>query len=429
MFFQIGLGLIILAALVLAYLAIDYWHWYHVTVVVLLLFCGVGYSFFAAKILAKRVEGQKRASELEARLLDYQAVNIALDTGTKDGALLRTLRDRDGLKIPDDAEAVVSLAEKRHQAQTIARLRGRSWDNGQPAFDQATSQIVVSFPGETLVGIRGADANTGANDGTVLYVFEQGEPNAANGADSRQYVGEFRALSVQGEAVTLEPVQFIDDPQEMQRITRASGPWVLYESMPVDTHDVFSGVPEETLKAWFPNPAIADEYIRDGGPLTEDDSPDRKQGYDPAGKMLGPESWKDDTTFRYSRRLRDYAFLIHDYKADRVRIQAEMAAAQSDGSRLKSALESAQRMAEFRQAELQQLNVERERLAAELGAIRKLHDQVQQQLATAQRLFDQTLASNLELTNQLRGEQQAAVGGDLQLSPPPAQGGLDRDAL
>ncbi len=418
--FQILLGLVVVATLVLAYLATRRWHWAQVTIVVLLVFCSIGYAVLASKIFAKRAASQARAERAGKELEETKTLLLALDTGTKNPSVIARLAAND-LRVPEDADTLASEVDKRHELQLKTRLRGRSWSGGEPSVDRAQGQIAVRFPDQ---------ANLGIAPGSVLFAFEEGDPS-----DGAEYVGEFRAIGAAQGVVTLEPVfppeaqpESERDKRELARIMRGRGPWVLYESMPVDTHDVFAGVPAEQIKTWF-SESVADEYIRDGGELTNDDPLERREGYNADGGVVGPFDYKDDTKFRYSRQLRDYAFLFHEAQTHKVEMLARLDAAQTDGARLARALEVAKKSVAYRTAEAAKLKSDLGLLKADLAAITKIHDQVQTQLTNAKQLFQKTLAENDRLVERLFASHAAVLGGDLRRSPAPFRRAVDVDAL
>ncbi|QDU87110.1 hypothetical protein Pla175_04650 [Pirellulimonas nuda] len=418
--FQILLGLVVIATLVLAYLASKRWHWGQVVVVVLLVFCSIGYAILAANIFSERSASQARAERAAKDLAETNTLLLALDTGSKDPGVIAQLGARE-LRVAEDAETLDSAVDKRHLLELKTRLRGRSWSGGAPTVDRAQGKIAVRFADQ---------ANLGISPGSVLFAFEEGDPG--KGAE---YIGEFRAINAAQGVVTLEPVvppeaqpEAERDKRELARIMRGRGPWVLYESMPVDTHDVFEGVPPEQLKTWFSEP-VAEEYIRDGGELTNDDPPQRREGFNADGQPVGPDDYNADTVYRYSRQLRDYAYLFHQAQAHKIEMLAALDAAQTDGDRLQVALASAKQSVTYRTAEVAKLTKELTGLKTDLKALTNFYTQVQQQLTNAKALFEKTLVENNRLAEQLFASHAAALGGDLRRVPAPSRGAVDIDAL
>ena len=104
---------------------------------------------------------------------------------------------------------------------------------------------------------------------------------------------------------TLQPVLPLDE-FERRRLAASPGPWIIYETMPLDRHEIFAGKTDQELQQLLPKKTV-NEYIRDGKPSTADDDPVRVVGFDENGKPLPPGDISKATKKIYERRLRDYA--------------------------------------------------------------------------------------------------------------------------
>jgi hypothetical protein len=99
------------------------------------------------------------------------------------------------------------------------------------------------------------------------------------------YLGVFRVTTVAGARVSIAPSQPLDAAQ-IERIQAAGGStWALYDIMPIDRHDAFSGLEADQLKALLDPTAMGlndeqygaliEEYVRDNQEAREGDREER----------------------------------------------------------------------------------------------------------------------------------------------------------
>ena len=123
---------------------------------------------------------------------------------------------------------------------------------------------------------------------------EEGEPNFAD-SDERgtcrvplAYLGKFRVVEATDQSLSLVPEEQLDAAQ--QRLIADRAEWVLYERLPLDSHQIFDGIEPEQLATMMPlerlnqlgaalsppgHQAMLREYLRDGKPAEPSDRPDR----------------------------------------------------------------------------------------------------------------------------------------------------------
>lgn len=395
MIIQILLAILVLAALVVAYLSAKTWHWAHVLVVLGVFLLGVGYLFLASETL--RINGVLRSQKekLDDQLADVQARLDALQRGTDNRQLMNAL-SASGVEIPEEAEEIPSLGDLDHQLHMEIRVRGRVWRDVQPAgVDQQTGTTRVTVAAPTPTGIK---------PDTILYAFEEGQPTPEDPTKGPQYLGEFRVTGAADQEATLEPVLPMDE-FELQRLSRSQGPWILYESMPVDRYEMFAGKTEEELRKLLPEESI-EEYIRQGTPATPDDDEWHRVGIDAEGNQLGPDEMDKAVKQVYQRRLRDYTTEFEELARDRVVLLADVAAVTQDNKRLQAALASAQELQAFREEELRKLRIDLAGVTKERETIEAHLATVEKQLANARRLLDETLRENARLAGQLAALQE-----------------------
>lgn len=420
---QAVVGVLLIGMLVGAFLASKVWHWAHVTVAVLLFLSTLLFTFFAADVLRVRAKYLRAEAKAAMDLEQQVALNEALARGTKDPQLINRLRNSD-LPIADDVDELPSVSDQRHALRQINRTLGRAWRNAQPLGppNPQTGRVAVQIEFPKPLGIE---------EGSVLFVFEQGQPNAASPQEGSQYLGEFLVTAIGDQQLELESVLPLNpaDPLEfirLQRSVQSGAKWVLYETMPIDSHELFEQFTEEQLKQLLPAASL-EEYLRDGSDWSVDDSEWVKQGIDADGNVVGPEDWDEKAErYVYRRRLRDYAFLFSDIAERRVELYAEAEAVREDTAKLLAANESAKALGQYRMQEQEKLKSDLAGVNRDRKAIESQLAALQQQIKRSEGLLEQTIAANAALAEQLASYQQAMSGGPV---PAGSRGAVDVDAL
>lgn len=393
--------LLFLTSIVAAYFGSRYWHWAHVTLVVLIFLAAVGYFVLAAETLRINSALRKQANTLEAQLAQAKANIEALDRGTKNSQIINQLSGLE-VKIPEDAEEVPSATELEHQLHLVTRLRGQVWRKVAPAgFDPQTGTVSVTIESPQPAGIT-ADK--------ILFLFEDGPPTQPDPNQGPQYLGEFRVTEAAGQEVKMVSVNLLDDA-EKQRIARSPGNWALYETMPVDQAELFAGLTADQLKKILPAASV-EEYIRDGTPAGPDDDEWHVVGYDEDGNQLGPNDMSKAVRKVYRRRLRDYATEFADLNRRRVMLLGNIEAVKDDNEQLKAALASAEKLGAFREEEIRKLTIDLAGVTKERKLIEQHLATVQAQLANARKLLDQAIAENRRLADELARREAPPRSGD-----------------
>lgn len=424
------LGVLTLVVLVAAFLASKYWHWAHVLVVVLLYFTTVGYLVLLARTQAERLKYLEAEHKATEQLERYTEQYDALRRGTNDRSMVNALRNQ--VTIDDDAAQIGGVRELEHQVRMLNRRRGRVWRNAAPqGVDRTNGQVAVRFPVATPVTTEDealpdetAPATPAATPpltlqvGAVVYAFEQGPPMTES-EGLRQYLGEFRVLEVMGRDALLEPLDHLAlDVNAAERLFNSSAPWIVYESMPADSLDLFADFSEEELRAMLPAASV-EEYLRDGTPQQDDDDPARLEGLDADGRPVA--EGETPVKYRYRRQPRDYAFLFQDLDKQHAELIALIQSSTADLQKIEQALQEARGLENLRQDELQKMQSDFELLSRDRQEIEQYAQSLEQQITKAKRLLDEVLADNARMVAQL-----ATVQGDL---TPVASGALDIDAL
>lgn len=409
--------LLFIVSLVAAYFGARYWHWAHVTIVVLIFLAAVGYLLLAAETLRINAVLRKQANQLETQLAEVQVNLEALERGTKSGQVISRLNGLPGtaegevLQLPEDIEELPSITDVKHQLFLATRLRGRVWRKVTPGqFDPQTGTVDVSVESPQPSGIE---------QGRVLFAFEQGKPALPDPTQGAQYLGEFRVTKADAQQATLVSVNELDKV-ERERLANSRGPWALYETMPVDQLELFAGLDEKQLRKLLPAASV-EEYIRQGTPAGPDDDEWHVIGFDDNGNQVGPDNMDKAVKKVYQRRLRDYAADFAELNERRVMLLANIAAVSKDIERLQAAQVSAKKLEAFRTDEVQKLKIDLAGVEKERAIIEAHQAQVEQQLATARKLLDQAIAENRRLADELARREAPATprSGNAETPPTP----------
>lgn len=433
---------LILASFVFTFLGARTWHWGYVLLVEAVFLATAGFFVLAAETLRINAVLRSQINKDEKALADAKADADALKNGTKDGNIIGRLRNMNPpLKLAEDAEAVPSRAELDHQLLMMTRRRGRVWRYVMPAgIDPKTGAVRITFaappPPAPAEGAEAgaappaapaaAPASPGVKANTVVFMFEDGppQPAAPNGAPrSPQYIGEFTVAQVAGQQASLVPVQpWAPTDFEFRRLAASRGPWIMYETMPMDNYDTFAGLKEDQLKQILPKSSVS-EYLRNGQPATDADDAFRKVALDADGNPLPPDKKEGVAKVIYRRRLRDYATEFDELFRRRVTTAAEIEAVKKDIAQLTTAEETGKKLQAFRTEERQKLTADLAGVTKEVQTIQQHLAQVQQLLAKARQLTADLMAKNRALTAELTARQLGTVVTPNGASAPVKQSG------
>jgi hypothetical protein len=387
---------IILASFVVAFFSARTWHWAYVVVVEAFILATAGFFILAAETLRINAVQRKEVANLQDQLDKFVAKNDALRSGTNDTNIIGQLQNQEpALKAPEGAESIPSLAQVEHELLMATRLRGHVWRKVAAAtgVNPQTGAITIA---PTPPGVK-------AEPGMLVFVFED-PPAAADGSQKNaQYLGEFAVARVTPQQTTLQPVLGLDD-FERRRLSASRVPWVIYETMPIDQHEIFASKSDQELKAKLPAKSV-NEYLRDGKPATPDDDPLRVVGYDADNNRLPPADIAKAVKKVYSRRLRDYASEFDEKSRRRINLIADIDSVSKDIARLTSAQEVAKNLQTFREDERKKLTADLAGVTKEQQAVEQHLTQLNQQLARLRALTTELSRQNDQLAKQLAERQ------------------------
>jgi len=347
---QIVLGLAVLVGLVTIIMSNKNWHWTQLVLVLLVFFTAIGFLFLGAETVRIHEIFRKGIPELEQQIASLQQQNDKLQNGQ------------------GDEPGILKLD---HRLQILTRERGRVWRGVLPAGQ-------VDPQGRVSIEIAKPSPH-GLEKDAILYVFEAGSPNAEDPTDGKQYLGEFRVTEVQAGGATLEPILLVDNRMG-NRLAGSEGPWSLYETMPIDRHRLFVGIPEEALRRMLPAESV-EEYLRHGTEATPDDDEWHVTGLDENDERVGPDDIDQAVKRLYNRSLRDYAFLFNKLAGEKVVALARQIAVREDNAKLVKALAAAEQTGAFRQRQIDSLETDLAGMKQDRSAIESHRDAVLSLLA------------------------------------------------
>lgn len=399
---------IVLASIVVAFFSARTWHWGHVLVVLGIVLSTLGFIILTAEVL--RINSVYRTAIVRKtdQLQQITELNDALEHGTTDAAVIARLQGEQdpAIAMPENAESIPSLDQLDHDILLATRLRGRVWRNVAPAGIDASG---ISIQAPSLAGL---------NNDTIVYLFEEGpaQPPGPDGRpQGRQYLGEFRINKADGnQPIKLVPVHPLDE-FEQQRIAASKPPWVIFETMPPDRHELFAGKTDEQIQQLLP-PQSAQEYIRHGKDATADDDPLRVIGLDADGNRLPPEQIDQAAKRVFQRRLRDYAGEFDELNRRRNEMEVAITGLKQSIERINVALETEKAIQASKEREVQQLKSDLAGIQKERQVIEQHLASLQQQVKRATELLNAALEQNAQLVRQLATQQRAATNQPVPLA-------------
>jgi hypothetical protein len=398
-----------LASFVVAFFSARTWHWGYVVVVELIFLATMGFFLLASETVRINAVLRTQVKETQKKLDTFEAQNDALQNGTDNSTIIGQLSNQEPpVKTTKDEqgdEKIESIADLDHKLLIAARLRGRVWRNvkGSPPNAQ-TGAVSVSLAAATVAGA--APTPAGIKPQTIVYVFEDGPaqaPDEKGAPRGAQYLGEFSVATAGPQQASLVPVLPLDQ-FERGRLTKSRVPWIIYETMPLDRHEIFAGKSEKELQQLLPKKTV-NEYIRDGKPSTADDDPIRVVGFDENGKPLPPGDISKAAKKLYQRRLRDYAAEFDEMARRRVAMLTDIDAVKKDIVRLTDAEDAAKKIQAFRENERTKLASDLDGVKKERAAIEKHLADVRKLLARARELTDDLMRRNDRLAAELAARQ------------------------
>jgi hypothetical protein len=409
---QILLAIVVLVGLITAIMSIKNWHWAQMLLMLAIFFSSIGTLVLGLEVF--RIHKNYRAGviKLENQIAAEEAKREALTLGADISMASTVFPDVPPLLAAEDRMPGLNVWISR--LQDVYRQRGRAWRGVAPAgpVDPATDRVPVRIDNPKPHGLE---------KDTLVYAFEQGDPNPASPQEGAQYLGEFRVVEVAPDGAILESTVDLDN-RTGNRIAGTQRPWELYDRMPMDRHELFAGLTEEQLRQRLPESSV-EAYIRQGQTV---DKPANVDAFNPTiamfdeqGNRVGPENADKAVRWAFERPLRDYAYLFAAANRLAVALAAEQEALVEDNKKLNASLEIAKKLGALRTEEkagltgdLQHIQRDREAIEAHLATVQRV-------LANVQARVAELLAETLEQRNQLEAKQERQLRELDRTSPAP----------
>jgi hypothetical protein len=501
------LGGIILLFVLLAYMGAKAWHVWHVVLIVFVFMAACGAFVLTAATMKTqqrwRGEYNSQTTQLERELATQQR----LIDGVRDPEpepSYDELRSRVGQVIVDRGRVWRNLRLANiNVEQDSLTLDAANW--GDRDFErigsESSEEDATSFdepPAEAAAPAAGP-APLGLTTGAIVYAFKE-QPITDVPPALRQmlyegshlpeqdtkglcrlpafYMGEYRIISdpaANPSSIEMTPTIPLG-PSQLEQLQQDDGAtWVVYEVIPVDSHEALQGLTAAQMQMLLPAPEdfpapryeqLIDEYVRDQARANETDPPERKwmrvkflnahtidvdvqtptplpdSAYDPSGRSIeatlqqdkptqfakGDEAVLDFETAQdlvnqgiaeqvepvYERRLRDYAEYFRNFARESEATDRQIATAQEDLSRINESLSKLQQQIAFRADEQKKLTQDREGFNRELQVISDYRGALEQQWNAIRGNLSRLYRANKQIVQQ---EMQPAGRGAQRRAP------------
>lgn len=432
---QIVVVLMVLVGLITIIMTIKHWHWAQMLLVLGIFFMSIATLVLGLETFRIHRNIRKNLPNKEKQLATLEAENDALLHGTRGSDPIINTIFAEG--VPFDAEAegrMPGMSVWITRLQDLARARGRVWRNAIPSgFDQKTGRVAVAIlqPAPPAVDPDLADPAaapaaapapkpSGLTVDTLVYAFENGAPNPAAPDQGKQFIGQFKVVESTDVGVILEPVQALNQftGNRLLKSIQSKTPWSLYELMPADSHELFAGLDEQTLKSLLPASTV-EEYLRQGTPAQPNDDDFHKAGFDEAKNRVGPDDAAKAVEWRYDRQLRDYGYLFAELLRRRVVMEADVAALKQQNADLAAAQVNAKKLEAHRTAEKAALAEDLGHMQNDLKFITNLLATIDSQIANARGQANTLLQQNAAEAQTFISQQLAELEALDERSPAP----------
>lgn len=337
----------------------------------------LGFWYFSMRTLKTHKYWRDVARKMEQELDRTTAANVVLAEGD------------------EKAEAKgIRWYQEQITKLVAARERGRVWSNCEPRnFNPQTGQctIVTDQPNPNGITLKG-----------LLYVFEEKEADAAG--KGGRYLGEFEVEALNENQVQVKPTMKLS-PRQLQIIAQASKPWIVFEKMPLDDHEMIASLSEDEKKKMLPADSVA-SYMRDGADATWEQMEQwgvKGTLVDETGKPLVDGSGKPipNAKGKFVRQLHDYNAIFRLRSAERTLLADKFEALKRDIQYMQASANEAQRQVENRTKQIATLKADQATVRKERDAVVAHFKTLQAQAKAIEDKVQELLAQNKVLSEQI----------------------------
>ena len=299
---------------------------------------------------------------------------------------LRLANGKEGDKNALDDKGSLGVEQLRIKLARRLANRGRVWKGDKQKFTTAPTGFMT-------VNV-GSDDCTAFDKHMLVYAFEEGDEQSPG-----KYLGEYRVDNVgekerqvvlvsTGPLTNTGPIKSTDPKSKTlaDNVAESKAPWVLYEMMPTDEHEVFESLSEDQRK-W-----ASDEYFNDG------------KFIDANGKVS--QNPKDK---KFIRPLRDYLTIFRACDMHRTLFADRFESATRNLGNLEESQKEAASEEALVEKEKTQVEGELKRAQTEKAAVANLLTARQTMASLFQAAVQKAIAENLESAQKIARLQKEAA--------------------
>jgi hypothetical protein len=302
----------------------------------------------------------------------------------EDIVLLRTADHEHPM--PDRTFGVQQL---RFDLGRLVNNRGRIWANCQ--MKKVQPEVVNGAKsGRTEVSVSSDDP--GISNKMLLYAFEEGDDPS-----SIKYLGEFAVKAIDQNNVGLVSTTQLTKLQE-NNLAHSKTPWILYEMMPADQHELFATLNDDQRKKFFEEPV--------GGSKAEQDKWKKDKWWLPEEFIVDGQVVNGKT---FERKLRDYLEIMRVCEVDRTLYDDRKNALERDETYLTSAKTDSDQQLVFADRQKAQATAERKWEYKQRDATAAFYADLQRMLNFNDAAVKAAIAGNAEAAKQIAKIQKDAA--------------------
>ena len=381
----IVLVVLFILSLTLAYLGGKRWNVANATLLFFVFWAALEFLYISTHVLKLHDEHRSVEKEIRAQLVDVRADIKRLEFGSEDAD------EGDESKGADPGDGVREL---RHKLHRLTLDRGRVWSDCKvdPQLDE-DGNIIVHIENPVPHGIE---------VGKLLYAFEQGPA-----AEGNLFLSLGRVVAV-GEGTVTAAALRPTTPEQLAEYLNRGRPWRLYESLPVDRHDLLTSLSEEELRAGLPEESI-DDYLKDGKTASDDDPEQRQIGLKADGMQALPNEHDQVVEWLYVRRLRDFARRFDTLYTEQTMMQSDIDRENSHIEAMKKSLAQAEANVKDREEERGKLTQDFQKFQTETERVGRHLVALEQQRGALEVMIGDKRAKAMELAAELARWQKDAA--------------------
>lgn len=292
--------------------------------------------------------------------------------------------NKESQELAEGAQEQPGIRQIRMDLHKLLLDRRRMWSKCDPkvklSADGATAEVTVAVDQTIGRGEKVQSVPHGIVKGLVVYAFEK-----ADIQDKGQYIGEFTVSNTGEKQVTLVPTSKLS-PHALDKLKKTNNrPWVLYEILPRDNHEIFASLTDAEKKALLPTlpPESLQEYLKDGKPAEKNDPADRVVN----GKFVRP--------------VIDYGVVFTSERDQRILLVDSIEAVAKDMQLVQAALVEARAQEEACKRNIDSTEEELKKMTQERDVVGTLHQKLEKSLDAVQKYITRLTETNQAMAGQI----------------------------